>query len=111
MFVNDASLDSSRESGFPGDYDEDNRPVAQFSLLKTRGEEGEVVNNVCGLCSTLTDHPGLTYFQVLINRSLDKTTGLQLGFSKTADDSQKVGSPTGAYTTYMVYTRVSASPP
>ena len=69
MFVNDASLDSSRESGFPDDYDEDNRPVAQFSLLKTRGEEGEVANNVCGLCSTLTDHPGLIYFQTFINRT------------------------------------------
>ena len=116
MFVNDAFLESSREPSLVDDCEEDNRPVAQLPLSiaplknKRKGKRG---NEQCARCpcSTLTENPGFTYFQVLMNRPLDSNTGLQPVFSMTVDDPQKVGSPIGAYTMYTVHTRVSTSPP
>ena len=46
MFVNDASLESSREPSLPDDDDEDNRPVAQSPILKAKEKEKEALNNV-----------------------------------------------------------------
>ena len=48
LFVNEASVDASREPSIPDDDDdEDNRPVAQSPLLKTK--EKEAANYVCSL--------------------------------------------------------------
>ena len=49
IFVNGASLESSREPSLPDDDEEDNRPVAQSPLLRTKEKEREAVNNVRGL--------------------------------------------------------------
>ena len=46
MFVNNASLESSREPSLPDDDDEDNRPVAQSPILKAKEKEKEALNNV-----------------------------------------------------------------
>ena len=46
MFVNNASLESSREPSLPDDDDEDNRPVAQSPILKAREKEKEALTNV-----------------------------------------------------------------
>lgn len=46
VFVNDKSLESSRELD---DDDEDNRPVAQSPLLRTKEKGKEAANNVRGL--------------------------------------------------------------
>lgn len=52
VFVNDKSLESSRELD---DDDEDNRPVAQSPLLRTKEKEREAANNVRGL--SVACHP------------------------------------------------------
>lgn len=46
LFVNGASLKSSREPSLPDDDDEDNRPVGQSPLLKAKEKEREAANNV-----------------------------------------------------------------
>jgi sorting nexin-1/2 len=46
MFVNNASLESSREPSLPDDDDEDNRPVAQSPILKAKEREKEALTNV-----------------------------------------------------------------
>jgi len=109
LFVNGASVGTSREPSLADDDDEDNRPVAQSPLLKAREKEKEAANNVRDPPASLPLEPfGPTCTQVLKNPSLDKNTGLQPVFSITVDDPQKVGSPIGAYTMYTVHTRVSA---
>jgi len=55
LFVNGASLDSSREPSLPDDDDEDNRPVAQSPLLRTKEKEREAANNVS--CSPIPNYP------------------------------------------------------
>lgn len=90
VFVNNASLESSREPSIPDDDDEDNRPVAQSPILKAREKEKEALNNA------------------LKNPPLDKHTGLQPVFSITVDDPQKVGSPISSYTMYTVHTRTTS---
>ena len=48
VFVNNTSLESSRERILPDDDDEeDNRPVAQSPLLKAKEKEREILSNVC----------------------------------------------------------------
>ena len=49
MFINDAFLKSSREPSLVDDYDEDNQPVAQLPLLRTKGKEREATSNVHGV--------------------------------------------------------------
>jgi len=49
IFVNGASLESSREPSLPDDEDEDNRPVAQSPILKAKEREREALNNVRSL--------------------------------------------------------------
>jgi len=55
LFVNGASLGSSREPSLPDDDDEDNRPVAQSPLLRTKEKEREAANNV--RCSPIPHYP------------------------------------------------------
>ena len=57
LFVNGASLESSREPSLPDDDDEDNRPVAQSPLLRTKEKEREAANNV--RCSTIPYYPNI----------------------------------------------------
>ena len=111
VFVNGASVETSREPSIVDDDDEDNRPVAQSPLLKAKEKEREAANNVRGLPvpAPSTEPLGLTHAQALKNPSLDKNTGLQPVFSITVDDPQRVGNPIGAYTMYTVHTRVSPS--
>ena len=47
VFINNASLESSREPSLPDDDDEDNRPVAQSPILKAKEKEKEALSNVC----------------------------------------------------------------
>jgi len=49
VFVNGTSLETSREPSLPDDDDEDNRPVAQSPLLRTKEKEREAANNVRSL--------------------------------------------------------------
>ena len=108
VFINSASLDSSREPSLPDDDDEDNRPVAQSPILKAKEKEKEALSNV-KLIPFSPLFISLIRVQALGNPPLDKNTGLQPVFSITVDDPQKVGSPIGAYTMYTVHTRVRAS--
>lgn len=46
VFVNNASVETSREPSLQDDDDEDNRPVAQSPILKAKEREKEALNNV-----------------------------------------------------------------
>lgn len=108
VFINNASLESSREPSIPDDDDEDNRPVAQSPILKAREKEKEALNNVRDIPVPPSQSHRLRFVQALKNPPLDKNTGLQPVFSITVDDPQRVGSPISAYTMYTVHTRVGA---
>jgi sorting nexin-1/2 len=54
LFVNGASVETSREPSLPDDDDEDNRPVAQSPLLKAKEREKEAAINVRGLPAPLS---------------------------------------------------------